>query len=39
MLSKFNNVNIHEVNTSLDYPFLVHVDGPLSSVKLYNKFY
>ena len=38
MLSKLHNVNIH-VDTSLNYPFVVHVNGPLSSVKLYNKFY
>ena len=39
MLSKLHNVNIHEVDTSCNYPFVVHVNGPLSSVKLYNKFY
>ena len=38
MLSKLYNVNIHEVDTSLNYTFVVHVNGPLSSVKLYNKF-
>ena len=38
MLSKLHNVNIH-VDTSLNYPFVVRVNGPLSSVKLYNKFY
>ena len=38
MLSKLHNVDIHEVDTSLNYPFVVHVNGPLSFVKLYNKF-
>ena len=37
MLSKLH-VIIHEVDTSLNYPFVVHVNGPLSSVKLYNNF-
>ena len=38
MLSELHNVNIHKVDTSLNYPFVVHVNGLLSSVELYNKF-
>ena len=38
MLSKLHNVNIHEVDTSLNYPFVVHVNGTLSCVKLYTSY-
>ena len=38
MLSKLHNVDIHEVDTSLNYPFVVHVNGPLSSESFITSF-